>query len=325
MSNQSDTKRRLVASFMKFLSEEMKGDELSSEAKDSIEVTLQCLEEAYKINPVDGTLPSSVPLLEIFAANCNQPSKIVKKEISAEEKIKANELKNQGNEFMESGQFANAVDAYTKAIEIDKTNPIYYCNRAAAHNKLNNYQASLNDSELAIQIDPTYSKAYCRMGLAYINLNDPLRARDAYKKAYELNPSDNNKSNLELAEEKLLETTNASSAGGFGGLENFLKNPQIMNMASKIMTDPNMQNIFSQIMTSAMEGKKPEDEAQSGSEETNQSGPNQSQPFGGFDFNTILQQFAQQVKDQNPELIEKLKKFTDPNDKNPPPPPPASS
>ncbi|KAI7687304.1 hypothetical protein SSS_09564 [Sarcoptes scabiei] len=160
---------------------------------------------------------------------------------------------------------------------------------AAAHNKLNNYQASLNDSELAIQIDPTYSKAYCRMGLAYINLNDPLRARDAYKKAYELNPSDNNKSNLELAEEKLLETTNASSAGGFGGLENFLKNPQIMNMASKIMTDPNMQNIFSQIMTSAMEGKKPEDEAQSGSEETNQSGPNQSQPFGGFDFNTILQ------------------------------------
>ncbi|KAI7693974.1 hypothetical protein SSS_06863 [Sarcoptes scabiei] len=94
MSNQSDTKRRLVASFMKFLSEEMKGDELSSEAKDSIEVTLQCLEEAYKINPVDGTLPSSVPLLEIFAANCNQPSKIVKKEISAEEKIKANELKN---------------------------------------------------------------------------------------------------------------------------------------------------------------------------------------------------------------------------------------
>lgn len=42
MSNQSDTKRRLVASFMKFLSEEMKGDELSSEAKDSIEGLIEC-------------------------------------------------------------------------------------------------------------------------------------------------------------------------------------------------------------------------------------------------------------------------------------------
>lgn len=31
-------------------------------------VAIQCLEQAYNVNPVDGTLPSKKPLLDIFAA-----------------------------------------------------------------------------------------------------------------------------------------------------------------------------------------------------------------------------------------------------------------
>lgn len=41
------------------------------------------------------------------------------------------------------------------------------------------------------------------MGLAYVNLGDHLRARDCYKKAVELDPSESNAKNLELAEQKI--------------------------------------------------------------------------------------------------------------------------
>ena len=34
-----------------------------------------------------------------------------------------------GNEYMKSESFASAVEEYTKAIEIDSSNAVYYCNR----------------------------------------------------------------------------------------------------------------------------------------------------------------------------------------------------
>jgi tetratricopeptide (TPR) repeat protein len=46
-------------------------------------------------------------------------------------KEKANSFKNEGNELMKQEKFKEALDAYNKAIEIDKNNAVYYCNRYA--------------------------------------------------------------------------------------------------------------------------------------------------------------------------------------------------
>ena len=51
-----------------------------------------------------------------------------------------------------------------RAIELDPTNAVYYCNRCAVHNKLENFQAAIEDANKAIQIDPSYGKAYGRLG-----------------------------------------------------------------------------------------------------------------------------------------------------------------
>ncbi|KAI2801016.1 hypothetical protein RDWZM_003933 [Blomia tropicalis] len=297
-------KQSLVASFMQFLTDEIGSESLSEDAKESIEVALQCLETAYEINPVDGSLCAKKPLLEIFKdhqENKKEPES--KTTISDEDKAKADQLKNNGNELMKNGKFKEALDAYTKAIEIDNTNPIYYCNRAAANSKLDNHQAALEDCRIAIKHDPNYSKAYCRMGLAYVNLNDHLNARNSYKKAVDLDPSENNISNLNLAEQKLKEQQDAMSSGF--NLGNILNNPSLMSFASQMMSDPNMQNMLSGFMNNAMGQQNPNEPNEPNRPETEPA--NADGPGGIEAFLQAGQQFAAQMQAQNPELVEQLK------------------
>ena len=51
-----------------------------------------------------------------------------------------------------------------RAIELDGRNAVYYCNRAAAHSKMNQHELAIQDCKKAIMIDDNYSKAYGRMG-----------------------------------------------------------------------------------------------------------------------------------------------------------------
>lgn len=49
---------------------------------------------------------------------------------SEEDKTKAVDLKNQGNEAFKKHDWPTAIDFYSKAIELDDTQPTYYANRA---------------------------------------------------------------------------------------------------------------------------------------------------------------------------------------------------
>ena len=51
-----------------------------------------------------------------------------------------------------------------RAIELDPSNQVFYCNRAAAHSKMNNHYAAVEDCKRAIDMEPNYGKAYGRMG-----------------------------------------------------------------------------------------------------------------------------------------------------------------
>ena len=69
--------------------------------------------------------------------------------------------------MMRTEKFVDALEMYSKAIELDGGNPVFYCNRAAAHSKMNNHHLAIEDCQRAIDMDPSYSKAYGRMGLAH--------------------------------------------------------------------------------------------------------------------------------------------------------------
>lgn len=180
------------------------------------------------------------------------------------EKMAAESYKNQGNDLLKEEKCQEAYECYTKAIEIDDNNAVYYCNRAAALAKLGNHEGALRDCKEAIEIDPNYSKAYGRMGLSYASMENHQKAKEAYQKAVELDPtSDRYRNNLSTAEEALAAASRAppnvgsGAAGGLGPglqanlgpqfsniMQSIMTNPQVINMAMRSLQDPRVLGLI---------------------------------------------------------------------------------
>lgn len=56
-------------------------------------------------------------------------------------------------------KYAQAIDLYTQAIELNSQNAVYWANRAFAHIKREEYGSAIQDASKAVEVDPKYSKA----------------------------------------------------------------------------------------------------------------------------------------------------------------------
>eukprot|EP01102_Stenamoeba_stenopodia_P008827 TRINITY_DN2583_c0_g1_i2.p2 TRINITY_DN2583_c0_g1~~TRINITY_DN2583_c0_g1_i2.p2 ORF type:complete len:423 (-),score=115.06 TRINITY_DN2583_c0_g1_i2:26-1294(-) len=97
--------------------------------------------------------------------------------------------KEKGNALFSQKQYKEAIEAYTKSIELDPDNTIYWSNRALAHLNLSNYRATIDDCSKAILLDSANVKAYLRRATAYKALNSPALALIDLQKASSLEPS----------------------------------------------------------------------------------------------------------------------------------------
>lgn len=256
--------QKLVYSIIKFLKKEL--TTLSPEACESIEVAIQCLENAYEVNADKTELDTGTPLEKVFEEHV---MKSAPAPATDAEKLEAEELKIRGNNLMKDERFQDALDCYTKAIKLDGNNPVYYCNRAAAHSRLNNHQATIEDCQAALKIEPSYSKAYGRLGLAYTSLKMYNEARTSYQKALELEPGNQTYlNNLQLNEEQIKSQSNQAVNGlpripnmeGFD-FNAFLSNPSLISIASQMLSDPTMQNMMSSVMSENISESRPGIEA----------------------------------------------------------------
>ncbi|XP_015507960.1 small glutamine-rich tetratricopeptide repeat-containing protein beta isoform X3 [Parus major] len=263
--------KRLVYAVIHFLREQSQMDTFTPDEQESLEVAIQCLETVFKITLEDTHLASSQHLIEMFANSIQKNEMLPLSRTLPEGVVKADQLKDEGNNHMKEENYGAAVDCYTRAIELDPNNAVYYCNRAAAQSKLNNFREAIKDCESAIAIDPKYSKAYGRMGLALTSVNKYEEAVTSYQKALDLDPeNDSYKSNLKIAEQKLRD---------------------VSSPAASLMQNPQIQQLMSGMMSNAIGGP--------------------AAGVGGLsDLSGLIhagQQFAQQIQQQNPELIEQLR------------------
>lgn len=67
-------------------------------------------------------------------------------------------MKTLGNQSLAKEQYSEAVDYYTKAIEIDPSNHILYSNRSAAYASWGNYEKALDDAQKTVSMKPTWGK-----------------------------------------------------------------------------------------------------------------------------------------------------------------------
>ncbi|KAK6019706.1 tetratricopeptide repeat protein [Ostertagia ostertagi] len=307
----SSDEKNLVVSFIQFIRHKVSANQCTEDQIEALEVAVQCMESAFGLTDANYAFQPSKPLLDVFIAAEGLPSGEDKLPEPTEAEIaEANKLKEEGNDLMKASQFDAAVSKYNEAIKLNR-DPVYFCNRAAAYCRLEQYDLAIQDCRTALALDPKYSKAYGRMGqnchfsLALSCQNRYEQAVEAYKKALELDPNQESfKNNLKIAEEKVKELEAAAQASGaqpnpfaamFGGaggaggaslppgvdFASLFNNPQMLNMAQTLMNDPNIQNMMGQLMS------------------------------GGAGFGNIFQagqQLAQQMQQTNPEFVEQLRR-----------------
>lgn len=100
--------------------------------------------------------------------------------------------KDKGNQAFKEGKWQEAIDLYTLAIKKGSTHkelPVFYKNRAAAHLKLDDFTAALNDCNESLKLAARDPKALFRRAQAYEALK---KYEEAYKDATDLFKEDPN-------------------------------------------------------------------------------------------------------------------------------------
>jgi small glutamine-rich tetratricopeptide repeat-containing protein alpha len=235
-------------------------------------------------------------------------------EASEEAKAKAEDAKNLGNEAMKELSFPEALVHYTKAVELDGRNSVYFCNRAASYIKLEQYDLALRDTQIAIRLQPNYARAYGRMGVTYSNQNKHIEAITCFQKAVSLDPGNESYINNLRYSQSILAQEMASGFQGGGGanaeprnINNFFNNPTLINMASQMLQDPSMQQMMQNVMAGFHQ---------------------QAANEPGNPMENLIQMgqtIANQIRQANPGLAEQLGVSTPPGGNgdggdNPPPP-----
>jgi tetratricopeptide (TPR) repeat protein len=108
-------------------------------------------------------------------------------------RIQSENYKNLGNEAFQKGDNEIAIDYYSRAIDLDPENHVFYSNRSAAYMKNDSKSKALKDAEKCVELAPNWSKGYNRLGAAQQALKRYEAAIESFKKSIQY---DNNNQSL---------------------------------------------------------------------------------------------------------------------------------
>ncbi|KAI9889062.1 MAG: Hsp90 cochaperone [Vezdaea aestivalis] len=151
----------------------------------------------------------------------------------------ADALKAEGNKAFVAKDYPEAIDKFSKAIELDPTNHVLYSNRSACYASLKDFPKASDDAVKTTELKPEWSKGWGRKGAALHGLRDLEGSKAAYEKALELDSSNAQAKSGLSAVERALESEAMGGMGGdlFGGLSGFFKEPQLsMKLSSSDKT-----------------------------------------------------------------------------------------
>eukprot|EP01017_Pseudomicrothorax_dubius_P012205 TRINITY_DN1485_c0_g1_i5.p1 TRINITY_DN1485_c0_g1~~TRINITY_DN1485_c0_g1_i5.p1 ORF type:complete len:597 (-),score=229.01 TRINITY_DN1485_c0_g1_i5:177-1967(-) len=143
---------------------------------------------------------------------------------------KATEFKNLGNQAFTAGKFEEAIQHFTKAIELNPNDHVFYSNRSGCFASLKQYDKAYDDAKKCVELKPDWGKGYARKGLAEFYLDKLDDAISTYEAGLKLDPANAQlKEGLERAKE---EKENREEA------QTNMNNPLIQNLMKSVMTNP---------------------------------------------------------------------------------------
>jgi len=300
----SEKQQRLVLSIIDFLNQSINDGTIREEDKESLEVAVQCIGEAFGVDPSNQEQANRLSvkpatLQSIFEVYLKTKDKIgstaqpaaapaTSTPLSSNDKATAESHKQEGNAHMNGKQYDEAIDAYTRAIELDPSNPVYFSNRAAAHSSKADHLSAVVDAEKAIELDPKFVRGYSRLGHAHFCIGDYAGAAAAYRRGLELEP--NNvamKTGLQNSEARIASDGDAApprqassssnappgagagaggladamrnlggaGAGGMPDLASMMNNPAMMQMAQQMMANGGLERLMSNPAVANMMGR----------------------------------------------------------------------
>jgi stress-induced-phosphoprotein 1 len=168
----------------------------------------------------------------------------------------ADAWKAKGNAALSAGNAQEAVECYTKAIELNPNDHVFFSNRSAAYLSMDDAEHALEDAEACIKVKGDWAKGYSRKGAALHALREYDDAIAAYQEGLTIEA--NNAACLNGIEEvkKARQTTppfnpfaNAFGPDMFGKiatnprLSGFLSDPEFVAKLQEIQSDPSKINV----------------------------------------------------------------------------------
>ncbi|KAF9581830.1 Hsp90 cochaperone, partial [Lunasporangiospora selenospora] len=181
--------------------------------------------------------------------------------------MSAEEYKAQGNKAFLAKDYENAIELFSKAIELDSTNHVLYSNRSACYASLRNYDQALEDGEKTVELKGDWAKGYGRKATALYGLGRYPEANDVYEAGLKLEPTNAQLQKGLQDTQKAMEREASTGLGQIFGPDVFtriatnpklapmLSQPDVMEKVKAIQANPNNLNQYMQdprIMTLVM-------------------------------------------------------------------------
>ncbi|EKX73407.1 conserved hypothetical protein [Theileria equi strain WA] len=177
------------------------------------------------------------------------------------------DLKLKGNEAFKAGNFQEAANYFTQAINVNPNDAVLYSNRSGAYASLGMYEEALADGIKCIELKPDWPKGYSRKGLAEFKLGNSAAAMETYKKGLEYDP-DNEALKSAMKEVAKGDTSSAFLQTLLFVTQKIQSNPKLskyqeedpkyaLDLAqaySAIQSDPSAFNIYSELSPRLREG-----------------------------------------------------------------------
>ena len=95
-----------------------------------------------------------------------------------------------GNQYFDSHQFQNAVEAYAQALALSPNDPNVLTDQGVMYKNLGQFDKALANFQQANKLDPKHLQSLFNMGIVYANdLNKPDEAAKAWNKVLALAPA----------------------------------------------------------------------------------------------------------------------------------------